>query len=144
MTSKVSNDAFQAIFPRYAELLSQQSLPANESIEVFLREELPRKVEMVRGMESCFNSFLTHFTNLILKRPQHAHLLHALSLKANDKIEKYFQSLSLAAHKLDNNSLKDFLPSSDPQALRKEFRAKLESIGNLLKDKYYNGGSLSR
>lgn len=86
MASQVSNDAFRVIFPRYAELLSENSMPPNESIEQFLREELPRKVEMVRNMESCFNAFLTHFTNLILKRPQHSHLIHSLILKANDKI----------------------------------------------------------
>jgi hypothetical protein len=86
MASQVSNDAFKIIFPRYAELLSEQSVPPNESIEHFLRDELPRKVDMVRNMEGCFNAFLSHFTNVILKRPQHAHLIHSLILKANDKI----------------------------------------------------------
>lgn len=88
---------------------------------------------MVRSMESCFNAFLTHFTNIILKRPQHSHLIHSLLLKANDKIEKYFQSLSLTAHKLDTNTIKNRIPGADPQELRKDFRAKLESMGELLK-----------
>jgi hypothetical protein len=50
MSSQVSHDAFRTIFPKYAELLSESSLPGNESIETFLREELPRKVELVRNM----------------------------------------------------------------------------------------------
>jgi hypothetical protein len=44
MASQVSNDAFKVIFPRYAELLSENMVPPNESIEQFLRDELPRKV----------------------------------------------------------------------------------------------------
>ena len=119
MASQVSNDAFKIIFPRYTELLSENTLPPNESIEQFLRDELPRKVEMVRSMESSFNAFLTHFTNLILKRPQHAHLIHSLVLKANDKIDKYFQTLSLTIHKLDSNEIRSRIPSADPQTLRK-------------------------
>jgi hypothetical protein len=102
MASQVSNDAFRVIFPQYQQLLSEEAVPPNPSIEAFLREELPRKVELVRNMEASFNAFLTHFTNIILKRPPHAHLIHALILKANDKIEKYFQTLSLAAHKMDS------------------------------------------
>lgn len=37
------------------------------------------------------------------------------------------------AHKLDNNALKERIPGADPQNLRKDFRARLESIGDLLK-----------
>lgn len=103
MSSQISHDAFRTIFPKYSELLSESSLPGNESIETFLREELPRKVELVRNMESSFNAFLTHFTTTILKRPQHSHLLHSLVLKASDKIEKYFHQLSLITHKIDQN-----------------------------------------
>lgn len=88
---------------------------------------------MVRNMESCFNAFLAHFTNIILKRPQHAHLIHSLILKANDKIENFFQSLNMTAHKIDSSQLRDRLPSVDPQVMRKEFRAKLDGIGSLLK-----------
>ena len=50
MALQVSNDAFGIIFPRYKELLAEQSTTPNESIELFLRDELPRKVEMVRNM----------------------------------------------------------------------------------------------
>ena len=74
---------------------------------------------MVRNMESCFNAFLTHFTNIVLKRPQHTHLLHSLVLKANDKIEKYFQTLSLNVHKMDVNEIRNKIPGADPQLLRK-------------------------
>jgi hypothetical protein len=99
---------------------------------------------MVRNMESCFNAFLTHFTNIILKRPQHAHLIHSLILKANDKVDKYFQTLSLKVHKLDGNDIKSRIPGADPQLLRKEFKEKLESMGDLLKEKYFSGGNLAR
>jgi hypothetical protein len=95
-------------------------------------------------MESCFNAFLTHFTNIILKRPQHAHLIHSLILKANDKVDKYFQTLSLKVHKLDGNDIKSRIPGADPQLLRKEFKEKLESMGDLLKEKYFSGGNLAR
>lgn len=50
MASQVSNDAFRAIFPQYEQLLSEETVPANPSVELFLREELPRKVELVRNM----------------------------------------------------------------------------------------------
>lgn len=133
MSSQVSHDAFRTIFPKYSELLSESTLPGNESIESFLREELPRKVELVRNMESSFNAFLTHFTTAILKRPQHAHLLHSLTLKASDKVEKYFQQLSLLAHKTDPSQLRDRMPQVDLQQLKREFRGRLEGIQSLLR-----------
>ena len=144
MASQVSNDAFRIIFPRYAELLTGNSATPNESVEQFLRQELPRKVEMVRSMESCFGAFLTHFTNIILKRPQHAQLMHSLILKANEKVEKYFQALALTAHKLGSAELRDRLPGADPQALRKDFRTRLESLSDLLREKYFGGVGIGR
>jgi hypothetical protein len=90
-------------------------------------------------MESSFNAFLTHFTTAILKRPQHAHLLHSLVLKANDKVEKYFQQLSLLAHKADPSSLKERLARVDLQLLRREFRGRLEGVQSLLREKYFAG-----
>lgn len=144
MSSQVSHDAFRAIFPKYAELLSEGSLPGNESIETFLREELPRKVELVRNMEASFNAFLTHFTTAILKRPQHSHLIHSLILKASDKIEKYFHHLSLVTHKIDQADLKERLSVIDVQHLKREFRAKMESVQGLLREKYFGGGFMER
>lgn len=38
MTTQVSNDAFRVIFPRYADLLKENPVPHNESIEQFLRD----------------------------------------------------------------------------------------------------------
>ena len=62
---------------------------------------------MVRGMESAFGVLLSQYTNLILKRPQHANILQSLSMKVNDKIEKYFHNISNIAAKLDNHELKN-------------------------------------
>jgi hypothetical protein len=144
MSSQVSHDAFRSIFPKYAELLSEGALPSNDSIETFLREELPRKVELVRNMESSFNAFLTHFTTVILKRPQHAHLLHSLTLKVADKLEKYFHHLTLLTHKADHLQLRERLSRIDLQQLKREFRQKLEATQQLLKEKYFAGAVMER
>lgn len=126
MSSQVSQDAFRSIFPKYCDLLAEGPALGNESIETFLREELPRKVELVRSMEGSFNAFLTHFTTAILKRPQHSHLLHSLTLKAADKVEKYFQQLSLLVQRNDPNHLRDRLAQVDLQQLRRQFKGRLE------------------
>jgi hypothetical protein len=144
MSSQVVNDAFRTLFPKYAELLTESSLPANESIETFLREELPRKVELVRNMESSFNAFLTHFTNAIVKRPQHSHLIHSLILKASDKIDKYFHTLSLVVHKTTPNELRERITGLDLHGIKRSFRQKLESINDLLREKYFGSGYLER
>lgn len=131
---------FRSIFPRYADLLSERTAVGSESIEVFLREELPRKVEMVRNMEGCFNAFLTHFTNVLLKRPTHSNLLHSLTLRAADKTEKYFHSLALAIHKLEGSNLRERVPALDLQQLRRDFRSRLDGLQELLREKYFGGG----
>jgi len=38
MSSQVASDVFKIIFPKYADLLAENALPSNESIEIFLRE----------------------------------------------------------------------------------------------------------
>lgn len=90
-------------------------------------------------MEGCFNAFLTHFTTAILKRPQHSHLIHSLTLKAADKVEKYFQQLSLLVQRGDPTQLRDRLAQVDLQQLRRQFKGRLESVQSLLKEKYFAG-----
>ena len=56
-------------------------------------------------MELSFTTFLTQYTNLILKRPQQSNLIHSLLLKSTERTDKYFQSLELKVNKLDRNHL---------------------------------------
>lgn len=77
-----SNNTFKTIFPKYVDLVKDEQFQTNDRIEIFIRNELPLQVEIVRKMESTFNSFLNQYTNLIVKRPQMANLSYSLASRA--------------------------------------------------------------
>jgi len=91
-------------------------------------------------MESSFNAFLTHFGNIILKRPQLSNLVHILALKATDKVEKYFQTLLASVRQMDAMQAQSYLGELNLQQLRIKFREKLSGLQDLLQTKYFSGG----
>jgi len=70
-------------------------------------------------MEYSFNSFLTHFTSVIIKRPPHSNLAQSILLKLGDKIDKLFNSLASLSLKTKISDFKDSKPDMDIQNLKK-------------------------
>lgn len=83
-----SNNTFKTLFPKYVDLIRDEEFQTNDKIELFIRDQLPLQVEVVRKMEATFNSFLNQYTNLIVKRPQMANLSYSLATRATELIDK--------------------------------------------------------
>ena len=95
-------------------------------------------------MEITFTAFLSQYTNLILKRPQQANLIHSLMNRVGERLDQVFKSLDLQTHKLDKHSLADSLDFINFPQIRARFRTRLEGMNDLIKEKYLNAHGLDR
>ena len=100
-----------------------------------MREDLPAKVEIVRKMEITFTAFLNQYTNLILKRPQQANLIHSLINKANERLDQVFKNLDLQTNKMDKFTLADNFDYLNFPEIRTRFREKLSGMEEIIREK---------
>lgn len=105
---------FTVLFPKYIDLVRPSKFETNQSIEHFIQNELPLKVEMVKKLETTFSSFLAQYSSLIVKRPQVASLSYSLANKATELLDKTFKDCEMACQKSGKEQIsscfEDLLP----------------------------------
>lgn len=79
-------------------------------------------------MEVTFTAFINQYTNLIIKRPQQANLIHSLINKANERLDQVFKAIDLQANKMDKYTLAGSLDMMNFPEIRTRFRERLASM----------------